>query len=226
MPFLPANKQRQSTEGNSGERILNDTVPKVIINYTDNLFFFKLQSAFSVISNHISFRMLFDKIASDILGEKIYLYFNIGDGQPRELALCQLYQHTSIPYSCIQHLPFVICQTQRINVLCSVLLPSVLWRCWLGGRKGIRPVKKLSIGVLAWLSVWSKVQTCIWPSWCHCHSLSLAPVKSRLVLPFWYRLTWVLPEKRAVKRVCVCVVCMFCMFYVVIVILYVYCAAM
>ena len=42
--------------------------------------------------------MLFDKIASDILGEKIYLYFNIGDGQPRELALCQLYRHTFVPY--------------------------------------------------------------------------------------------------------------------------------
>ena len=42
------------------------------------------------------------------------------------------------------------------------LLPSVLWRCWLGGRKGIRPVKKLSGGVLAWLSAWSKVlQTCM-----------------------------------------------------------------
>ena len=48
---------------------------------------------------------------------------------------------------------------------------------------------------MAWLSVWSKVQTCIWPSCCHCHSLSLASVKSRLVLPFWYRLTWVVPEK-------------------------------
>ena len=72
---------------------------------------------------------------------------------------------------------------------------SVLWRCWLGGRKGIRPLKKLSGGVLAWLSVWSKVQTCTWPSWCHCHSLSLASQKSRLVLPFWYRLTWVVPEK-------------------------------
>ena len=48
-------------------------------------------------------------------------------------------------------------------------------------KKGIRPVKKLSGGLLVWLSVWSKVQTCIWPSWCHCHSLSLASVKSRLV---------------------------------------------
>jgi len=37
-------------------------------------------------------------------------------------------------------------------------------------------------------SVWSEVQTCIWPSWCHCHSLSLASVKSGLVLAFWYRL--------------------------------------
>jgi len=29
-----------------------------------------------------------------------------------------------------------------------------------------------------------------------CHSLSLAPVKSTLVLPFWYRLTQVVLEKR------------------------------
>ena len=64
----------------------------------------------------------------------------------------------------------------------------------------------MSGGLLAWFSVWSEVQICIRPSWCHCHSLSLASVKSRLVLPFWYRLTWVVPEKRAVKRVCVCCV--------------------
>ena len=37
-------------------------------------------------------------------------------------------------------------------------LPSVIWHCWLGGRKGIRPVKKLSGEVLAWLSVCSEVQ--------------------------------------------------------------------
>ena len=62
-------------------------------------------------------------------------------------------------------------------------------------------------GMLAWLSVWSEVQTCIWPSWCHCHSLSLASVKSRLVLPFWYRLTWVVSEKGLLNGcVCVCVV--------------------
>ena len=84
-------------------------------------------------------------------------------------------------------------------------MPSVLWCCWLGGRKGTRPVKNLSGGVLARLSVWSEVQTCTWSSWCHCHSLSLASVKSRLVLPFWYLLTWVVPEKGPLNgRVCVC----------------------
>jgi len=49
--------------------------------------------------------------------------------------------------------------------------------------------------VLAWLSLWSGVHTCIWPSWCYCHSLSLTSVKSRLVLPFWYRLIRVVPDK-------------------------------
>ena len=89
---------------------------------------------------------------------------------------------------------------------CDQFSPSVLWRCWLGGRKGIRHVKSLSDAVLAWLSVWSEVQTCIWPSWCHCHSLSLASVKSRLVLPFWYRLAQVVLEKGPLNRcVCVCV---------------------
>jgi len=32
-------------------------------------------------------------------------------------------------------------------------------------------------------------------SWCHCHSLSLASVKSSLVLPFWYWLTRVVADK-------------------------------
>jgi len=60
-------------------------------------------------------------------------------------------------------------------------LPSVLSSCWLGSRKGIRSVKNLIGGVLAWLSVWGEVQMCISPSWCHCHSLSLAPVN-----PDWF----------------------------------------
>ena len=75
-----------------------------------------------------------------------------------------------------------------------------------GRQEGHPACKKLSGGVLAWLSDWSEVQTCIQPSGCHCHSLSLASVKSRLVFPFWYRLTWVVPDKGPLNGcVCVCV---------------------
>jgi len=39
----------------------------------------------------------------------------------------------------------------------------------------------------------------VWPSRCHCHSLSLAPVYqivfTFLVLPFWYQLTRVVLDK-------------------------------
>ena len=84
-------------------------------------------------------------------------------------------------------------------------LTLLVWR-----QEGHPACKKLSGWLLAWLSVWSKVQACIWPSWCHCHSLSLASVKSRLVLPFCYRLTRVVPEKGPLNGcVCVCV----CVFY-------------
>jgi len=39
--------------------------------------------------------------------------------------------------------------------------------------------------MLAWLCVWVKVQIWIWPSWCHCHSQSLAPVN----YPDWFYLS-------------------------------------
>ena len=41
-------------------------------------------------------------------------------------------------------LPFCICL-----YVVDLLFPSVLWRCWFGGRKGIRPVKKLE-----WWGCW------------------------------------------------------------------------
>jgi len=63
----------------------------------------------------------------------------------------------------------------EIGVRINVLFGSALTAC-----------KKQSGGVLAWLSV------CL-----------LAPVKSRLVLPFWYRLTQVVLEKRPLKVVVV-----------------------
>ena len=39
------------------------------------------------------------------------------------------------------------------------------------------------------------MQACIQRSCCHCHSLSLASVESRLVLHFWYQLTRVVLDK-------------------------------
>jgi len=73
-----------------------------------------------------------------------------------------------------------------------------------GRQEGHPACKKRSGVVLAWLSVWSKVQTCTQRSWYHCHSHSLASVKSRFVLPFWYRLTRVVPDKGPLN-VCVSV---------------------
>jgi len=72
-----------------------------------------------------------------------------------------------------------------------VVLP-LLRRRWLGGIKGIRPVKTewRGAGMVICLERGADL-----PSWCHCHSLSFASVKSRLVLPFWYRLTQVVLDK-------------------------------
>ena len=83
----------------------------------------------------------------------------------------------------------------------------MLWCCWLGSRKGIRPVKKLSGGVLAWLSVWREVQMiCIWSSWCHCHPVISCSSKIQNGLPFWCRLTQVVLEKRPLNGCSVVVV--------------------
>ena len=82
-------------------------------------------------------------------------------------------------------------------------MPSVLWRCWLGSRKGIRPVKNWAVGYWHGYLSGARCRLAYGPADAtatHC----LASVKSRLVLPFWYRLTWVVPEKGPLN-VCVCV---------------------
>ena len=96
-------------------------------------------------------------------------------------------------------LPFQISQN---DCSCAFSALTLL----VGRQEGHLACKKLSCGLLAWLSVWSKVQTCIWPSWCHCHSLSLASAKSRLVFTFLVTAYPGSPGKWAVKRVCVIVI--------------------
>jgi len=83
-------------------------------------------------------------------------------------------------------------------------VPSVLWHCWLGSRKGIRPVKKLSGGVLAWLSVCSRCRAAYSPADATAtHRLCF----SKIQIGF----TSLVPAhlgshgQRAVKWVCVCV---------------------
>ena len=51
------------------------------------------------------------------------------------------------------------------NPILTLLLYTFSALTLLVGRQEEHPAcKKLSGGVLAWLSVWSEVQTCIWPS--------------------------------------------------------------
>jgi len=48
---------------------------------------------------------------------------------------------------------------EYLTTLAFSALMLLVWQ-----QEGHPACKKLSGGVLAWLSVWSKVQTCIWPS--------------------------------------------------------------
>jgi len=64
-----------------------------------------------------------------------------------------------------------------VPILCLQYFDTVGWH------EGHPACKKLSGGMLAWLYVWVNMQTYKWPSWCHCHSLSLAPVN-----PDWFYL--------------------------------------
>jgi len=82
--------------------------------------------------------------------------------------------------------------------------PSVPWHCWLGSRKGIQPVKKQwwGAGVVICLERDADLHMA------QPMPLSLASVKSRLVLPFWYRLTWVVADKNGGVGMNACICCL------------------
>jgi len=72
------------------------------------------------------------------------------------------------------------------NLTTLIQMPSMPYSALtllVGWLEGHPACKKLSGRMLVWLSVWGEVQICIWPSSCHCHSLSLAPVN-----PDWFYL--------------------------------------
>jgi len=75
--------------------------------------------------------------------------------------------------SCHSRWCWVICNFVQYNLL------SVLRCCWLGGRKGIWPVKTWVMRCwCGYLSVQIEVQmTCIWSGWFHCHPTISFPDK-------------------------------------------------
>ena len=69
-----------------------------------------------------------------------------------------------------------------------------------GWQEGHLACKKLSGGTLVWLSVWGKVQICIWPSWCLPLTISCSS-KSRLVyLPVLPGFTFLVPAHPSSPR--------------------------
>ena len=85
----------------------------------------------------------------------------------------------------------------------SYYLPSVLWHCWLGGRKGIRPVKT------EW---WVASMVICLERGADLHMAQLMPLpltvscysKIQIGFTFLVLVHPGSPGKRAVKRVCVC----------------------
>jgi len=71
----------------------------------------------------------------------------------------------------------------------------VLWCCWLGGRKSIRPVKT------EWWGAGMVQMICIWSSWCHCHPVISCwyhwhPIVSCFI-KMWIGLTLLVPVYQA-----------------------------
>ena len=121
-----------------------------------------------------------------------------------------LHEHSITVFAAVYRDAFVTQQgavQMRLHIfLCRWLVVSAL-TLLVGWQEGHPACKKLSGEVLAWLSVWNEVQTCIWPSWCHCHSLFTVSCcgKIQIGFPFLVSAHPGSPGQRAVNRVCVCV---------------------
>jgi len=77
-------------------------------------------------------------------------------------------------------------------------MSTLLWHCWLGSRKGIRPVKNWVVGCwrgcLGWGAGLHMAQQMPLPLTISCASKSRL-VLPFMVLPFWYLLTRAVPDK-------------------------------
>jgi len=88
-----------------------------------------------------------------------------------------------------------------------IIVPSVLWRCWLGGRKGIRPVKNWVVG--CWHSYLSgaRCRLAYGPADATATPVLTHSCVSKVQIGFTFLVPAQMgsPGKRAVKRVYVCV---------------------
>jgi len=101
----------------------------------------------------------------------------------RTLIFCQTFQMMMMMMAMVVH--------RWVNLLSlHQLFFSCMWferQCLMllvGWQEGHPACKKLSGGMLAWLSDWGEVQICIWPSWFY--SLSLSPGNQNW---FWFHLS-------------------------------------
>jgi len=117
---------------------------------------------------------------------------------------CKLIQHMFIVQHTCHELRYTHGLQPAVKYTFTTWLPIDFSALMLlvGWQEGHPACKNWVLRCTDWLYVSGDVQICIWPSWCHCHSLSFAPVKSRLVLPFWYWLTRVVPDKGSLNGCC------------------------
>ena len=85
------------------------------------------------------------------------------------------------------------------------LLPSVLWRCWLGGRKGIRPVKNWVVGCWHGYLSGTRCRLSYGPADTTATHCLLLCSKIQIGFTFLVPAHPGCPGQMAIKRVCVCV---------------------
>ena len=119
------------------------------------------------------------------------IYQHLPQRRQRDTGLpCLLFHAAEVSRASLSHLMYITM---------PYYMPPVLWHCWLGVRKSVRPVK------IEWWGV--GVVICLERGADCLHMLQLMPLhprtpsslalsKTTLVLPFWYRITYVVLETR------------------------------
>ena len=115
---------------------------------------------------------------------------------------CDLSMHHQLGMRCITTWTplvssFLLLSGAFTSHISSAIQPSVLRRCWLGSTKHIWPVKNWVVGCWHGYLSGARCRLAYGPADATATNclLHLASVKSRSVLPFWYRLTRVVLDK-------------------------------